>query len=310
MGNKEKKDLDWLAIDEEIDHSSQRTASDANCLREFIICNAALSTVKVFASERSLEMYKAFKRLSKNDPGFRSAKEFQNNSKGLPLLICKRGFHFALSDVKHFSVYECLASPEASDRLYDKADDSKVGQVMKRTYISYARYCLNIWGNEVIVFLHNRLPIVDFKLNEKKFRFVRSPRPIITPEHFVYELYLLAPEQVSLVDEMTADHKVNKNNPLLGSKLKNMLTFQWSSDRSKFTSSVKWGKFEYLDSYTFSRTRRASKLTLFTNPMVDLDCNKSVEIESLSLLAVTLILKYYEDDFEAKLQASRSGGGG
>ncbi|GEQ70630.1 hypothetical protein JCM33374_g4308 [Metschnikowia sp. JCM 33374] len=272
-------------------------------LQEFVFTGGN-QDLKAFATDNSMRMFKKYNRLGRNHPDFARAKQNQNASKGLPLLLSRRSTRIGLGDTTFLSLFEAVPSPEARGRLYDKIDNRHIGEVLRRKFISYCRYRLQIKGVEVVIIAHRFLPIIDLKINDERFRFIKAVSPARKPDRFLYNLYLLLPEQTSLVDNMDSKLRVKKGNPLLGGTFHNLFPNPFSRhDRSKYTSPHKFGTFKYdVSREMFTRTRRCSALSMYTSATVDPNSNNTVEFRSFILVAATLILQSVEID----LQAARS----
>ena len=257
-------------------------------------------STRAFASENSMRLYKEYTKLLKKHQDFPRAKQNQNNSIGMPLIVSKRAMNLGLGDSTFLKFFECAPAPEAADRLYDKVDNRPIGEALKRKFIGYDRYRLHIKGVETVVIAHTRLPIVDLQINNERFRFVKAVTPLMNPDHFVYELYLLSPEQKSLVDDMGSSLKVTKSNPLLGGQLHNFFPLKLGpSDRSKYVSLHKVGVFEYHRSWEmFKQMKKCLVFSMYTFAAGNPDSNNAVEFRTLILVAVTLILQSHEDDLQ------------
>lgn len=278
-------------------------------LQEFIITNGISDrNLKVFPSEKSMQMYKEYKKLSRHDPAFERAKQNQNLTYALPLAISKRSLSIGLGDTTYLRFLECLPSPEAPDRLYDRVDNRHIGEVLRRKFLGYMRYRLQIKGVEIVIIAHLRLPILDFQIQNERFRFVKTVVPTFNPHRFHYELYLLSPDQPSLVDNMDSSLKVQSDNPLLGSHLLNIFPFKWHpSDRSKYTSPHKWGSYDYFSSWElFTRTRKCSTFSMYTNAVGVEDANSAVEFRTLIIVTITFILQSIEDDLQALRRTNKN----
>lgn len=278
-------------------------------LQEFVIANGITDrNLKAFPSETSMRMYKEYNKLSKHHLDFPRAKSNQNASIGLPLVISKRCLSIGLGDTSYLRFFECVPAPEARDRLYDKVDNRHIGEVLRRKFIGYTRYRLQLKGVETVVFAHLRLPIVDLRINDERFRFVKAISPVLNPDRFLYDLYLLAPDQVSLVDNMDSSRKVHKSNLLLGGLLHNIFPIRWCPrDRSKYISPHKCGSFDYYRSWEmFTRTKKCSVFSMYTYAVGNVDATAAVEFRSLILVAVSLILQSIEDDLHLARTARRN----
>ncbi|OBA23486.1 hypothetical protein METBIDRAFT_19412, partial [Metschnikowia bicuspidata var. bicuspidata NRRL YB-4993] len=271
-------------------------------LQEFIVTGRLINrSLKVFPSEKSLRMYKEYARLGRRDPDFIRAKNAQNSSVALPLLMTKRSWGIGVGDTSYLRIFEAVPSPEAKDRLYSKVDNRHIGEVLRRNFFGYTRYRLQIKGVETVVIAHRRLPIVDWRINDERFRFVKATNPVLSPDLFLYHLYLLAPDQDSLVDKMDSSLKVHRGNALLGG-LHNIFLLRWYlSDRSRYMSPYKCGLLEFYRSWKiFTRTRKCSIFSMYTYAIGNQDANNAVEFRLLILVAVSLILQSIEDDMHSK----------
>lgn len=293
---------------EEMNHSPP-----AYCLSQveqtFVICDSILDgNRKVFTSERSMRMYKEYKKLGKSNPTFKTAKLEQNMSIGLPLMFCRRKFQAKIGEINYLSIYICLPCPEANDRLYEEVDNRHIAEVFKNSYLGYHRYRLQISNEEITMILHSRLPIVDFQIYNERFRFIKAKGKLFDADYFAYELFLLGPKQISLTDNLGPDRKVSQTNELLGSQLRNLFPIKFSStDRSSFMSTTKLGKFEHKGSQVvFSRTRMTSTFSIFVDAGTNLDQNNDVTFRNKIFVAIVLILQAYEDDLASKRQFASS----
>ncbi|OBA22735.1 hypothetical protein METBIDRAFT_38248 [Metschnikowia bicuspidata var. bicuspidata NRRL YB-4993] len=273
--------------------------------QEYVIASGFMGmSLKAFVSENALRMFQEYCKISKKHQDFSRAKDNQNRSVGLPLFTAKRSIRMGLGDTTYLHFFECASAPEATDRLYDKVDNRPIGEVLRRKYIGYYRYRLQIKGVEIVIIVHSRLPIVDFNIDNERFRFVKAVNSAMNPDHFIYDLYLLTPDQASLVDDLNSSLKVRKDNPLLGGRLHNLFLVKLGShDRSFYLSPHRRGTFEHHLSWkVFKKTKKCSMFTLYNYATGEPDSNDGVDFHTRVLVAITLILQAYEDD----LQSSRA----
>lgn len=266
------------------------------CMREFIITKSFSSNLKAFASKASLDMFKHFKGLSPQQQNFFRAKELQNQSKGLPLLVLKRVHELGLGDTKYMKIYKCLPSPESRDRLYDKVDNSIFTVVYKRTFPSYIRFSLKFDNStEIIMILHSRFPIADIAVGDKRYRFVRDRSYFMSTGYFMSDLYLLPPDKVSLTDDLTSDKKVNKRNKLLGNLIKNVLAPVSFKSTTEFTSQFECGKFVNDHLPRFGNDHKNSSFSVLSTDC-DFDSNNAVRFEDIVLICACMILTNHDID--------------
>lgn len=270
-------------------------------IQEFVLATGLTGiTLKAFSSENAMRLYKTYTKLSKKHQDFARAKINQNRSIGMPLLVSKRSSRLSLGvgDTCYLRFFECMSSPEATDRLYDRVDNRPIGEALRRKFAGYFRYRLQIRGVEIVIISHMWLSIWDWRLQGERFRLVKAANPSSNPSHFLYDLYLLAQNQPSLVDDMDSSLRVSKLNPLRGNSLQNFFGYQLSvSDREKYTSPHKLGSFEYHQAWgLFSKMQKCSIFSMFGVVNGEPDSNNTVDFRSLVLVAIMLIVQSYEID--------------
>lgn len=269
-------------------------------IRQFVFTKSFTRTMRVFSSEENYRKYKEFKGKSPSNPMFLLAKNTQNQSKGMPLLVQRRGFGIGLGDTSFLKIYQCLPSPESTDRLYDKVDDLLFAEVKKRIFPSYERFRLKFESTEIVMILHRRYPIADFKVGQNRYRFVRD-RSFIAPDgHFSSDLYLLDESQGSLIDDLTSDLKVSKKNPLLGNSARNLFLPITFKPLGEFTSPQHLGRLVNTILLRIGTERRDCTLSLASNGARDFDDNSAVEFEAIVIICVSLILNLYDDEHRKK----------
>lgn len=259
------------------------------CMREFVITKSMSSTLRAFASQAGFDMYKEFKALSpkKQQQEFLHAKEVQNQAKGLPLLVLKRVSGLGLGDTKYMKIYRGIPSPESRDRLYDDVDKTLFADVSMRTFGNYTRFTLKFDSSEVIVILHNTRSFADIGFGEKKYRFVRGRYE--SKSHVRSDLYLLPPESESLVDDLTPDKKVKKDNKLVGHSVKKI----FKAGSKEVTTGYKCGT---LVNDCFVRLKKERKHSTFSilSPVCDFESNDAVSHEDLVLLSASMVLTHHD----------------
>lgn len=280
--------------------SSEPPSYGGLAFREIVLCNGFLDTnIKAFSSYESYKMYKDFSKPWISPEQFRRAKYNQNLTRGMPLILSKRTWNFGLGDVRYLKLFDCLTCPEARDRLYQRADNRMVATVYKKRHIRYTRFRIE-WCDErepVVLIYHHLLEILDFELDGKRFRFLKTDLTRVNLNHFAYDLFVLADEQPSLTDEMM-NMKVSSKNKLLGSRLAYAFGIRPSAMSEYDLVLVHlWGKLQSCkrDAF-FTRTSKTSTFSLFTPVPVDLSLNSSVNNTAFVLTAVTIVLKSFEFD--------------
>ncbi|GEQ66354.1 hypothetical protein JCM33374_g17 [Metschnikowia sp. JCM 33374] len=273
--------------------------------REFIF-RLAGGRFKAFPSEKSMEIYENAKRLlnsSKSNPDFVRAKEYQNLSIGLPLLISRRSSSIGV----YLKLLDCEPTPHKPDNLYCRNDAREVARVHRMRFRRYHQYVIPLENEEIVVFLHLRSDIADFKIGDQRFRFLKalskSERPH-TKAPLFYNIYLLDPHQPSLVDNMDSSLRVHKNNPLLEiSNRKKVGGISCFAEREAYTSSCQYG---YLEGCRVShRNKKCATLGLIDEGSGNRDSNDSVDFKSFVFVVVSHILQNHEQDLE-RSRASRS----
>lgn len=263
-------------------------------LRQIVFTKSFTYTLKVFLSEANLKMYKDFKGLSSTNPKFGHAKQTQNKGKGMPLLVLRRAYGFGFGDTSFTKIYKCMLSPESSDRVYHKVDECLLAEVRKRSFPSYVRFRLKFETIEVVLILHRRYPIADFSVGGKRFRFLRDRSFFDLAGRFSTELFLLGMEQTSLIDNITSDLKVDKNNELLGNSLLNIVAPVSFRPLAEFMSPYKLGQLNNVI-LRIGNDHRSSTFSLVPNGMCDLDDNASVDFESIAILCAALVLNLHDE---------------
>ncbi|WPK25343.1 hypothetical protein PUMCH_002654 [Australozyma saopauloensis] len=284
----------------------QPPAYAGQTFREIVFCDGLFgSDTKAFPSYDSYRLFKEYHSIFRSNDGFETAKADQNLARGLPLMVSKRSWSICGGDHKYLRLYEALPSPEARDRLYDKADDRKIADVRQKCYLRYTRFRMTMTdGTKVIFFYHNSLRILDFEFQGGRYRFSKTDNGYRT--HFSYDLFLLHPQQPSLIDGMTNSEQIADSNPLLGSRTR--YSFGMKPKGIKYQDLVSpylMGKFQSCRSETFfSKTNKASTLMLFSPISGDTSTNTSVDLLSLQLTAAAIILKNHEYDMRSNNQAA------
>lgn len=269
-------------------------------LRRFVFTRSFTRTMRVFSSEENLRLYKQFKGKSVSDNLFPLAKQTQNQSKGMPLLVQRRGYGIGLGDISFLKIYQCLPSPESRDRLYDKVDDFLFAEVKKRAFPSYDRFRLKFESTEIVMILHRRYPIADFQVGQNRYRFVRD-RSLIGPDgYFSSDLYLLDQNQDCLVDNLTKDLKVNKNNKLLGNSARNLLLPVSFKPLADFISPYQLGQLVNTIFLGIGMERRDCTLSLVSNGVRDFDDNSKVEFEAIVIICASLVLNLHDEERESR----------
>lgn len=267
--------------------------------REVVLCNGLFDTnLKAFASYESYRMFKDFSKPWKSSEQFQRAKYNQNLTKGLPLIVSKRVFNWGFGEVRYMKLYDVRTSPESPDRLYTKCDNRFMALVMKKRFLRYTRFRLIVADSEVVIFYHHLLQIMDFKHDDKRFRFIKTDLNRVNLNHFAYDLVSLKDGQPSLVDELTTSKKIAHSNVLLGSRIGYTFGFRPKSVKGHDLLSPRlWGKLQLCKrDALFTRTSRTCSFCLFNPVPVDLNMNSSVDATTHILTAVSLVLKSFELD--------------
>lgn len=267
-----------------------------SALRHFVFTKSFTYTLKVFTSDANLQMYKDFKGTSTSHPNFWHAKQSQNQSKGMPLLVLRRAYGIGIGDTSYMRIYQCLPSPESRDRLFHKADELLFAEVTKRAFASYIRFRLKFESVEVVLILHRRYPIADFRVGDKRFRFVRDRSFFEPAGYFSSDLFLLDRDQTSLVDGLTSDLKVHKSNELLGSSVRNFLAPFSFKPLADFMSPHQLGQLVNTIFPRIGTDHRDCSLSLVSNGVCDFDDNRTVEFEAIVIICASLVINLHDDE--------------
>ncbi|GEQ70420.1 hypothetical protein JCM33374_g4097 [Metschnikowia sp. JCM 33374] len=308
MSSEGVSQLDTLSLVSEREDPPSYSSSPIELqTHEFVIRDSS-GKLKAFPSEKSMHIYEFSKRhshLQRHDPLFIKAKGYQNMSVGLPLLISHRRSRLGSGEYVYSKFFECKPTPNDGDKLYDKGDDRQIGHVLLKEFVGYHRYIIRLKDTEVVVFVHKRLPIADFKIGNERFRFVKAykePEGPIPRTPFFYQMYLLAPHQPSLIDNLDSCLRVQTNNPLLGLSARNI--FRGSTPQPElddFVSPYSYGSLEACrHGGRFSRNKKCATVKLNACISGNPHSNKDVEFTSLIFVAVSLVLQHHEMDIQQK----------
>ncbi|GEQ70425.1 hypothetical protein JCM33374_g4102 [Metschnikowia sp. JCM 33374] len=272
----------------------------------------SVGCLKAFLSESSMRMYeeaKQYTRMNKTHPSFQRLKTQQNMYMGIPLLMSERCISVGFGERTYLRLFEGVSSPK-SDRLYGQSDNQQIGQVMIRVFNGYHRYRIQLRGVEIVLIVHRRLPIADFRIGDDRFRFVRNLTGwdvVGSTTPFSYGAYLLGPEQPSLVDGMGASLTVDKRNPVLGNEVLNFFVENWRfGHRSKYISPYQCGSFDATwAGGMIVKRKRCATLSIASNVPGNPDSNLSVDLRSLIFVAVSLVLHSHELDIQSERSPSR-----
>lgn len=275
-------------------------------LQRFIFIHGRFgSDYKVFSSKDSLEKYKLYKHVTSSHGGFRAAKRYQNQSIGLPLLI---GLHPSGFTRKFIRLFATAPSPIARGRLYESwQDDRRVGEARNDNFKYHVCYTVKLNDTSVVVLRHLMLPIIDFQVDESRFRFVKKPGEVGKPGVFMYELYLLGANQTSLFNGLEPSGNISKDNPLLAKLFLKEFSESKTPDIEQFESPHSLGGFEHLASTPIAGSDKISTFTTFTSA-TDQNTNVDVEPRTLAFVAVALVVQRIEDTGRAMGSSSHSHG--
>ncbi|GEQ70421.1 hypothetical protein JCM33374_g4098 [Metschnikowia sp. JCM 33374] len=266
-------------------------------IQEFVFRFAG-DRFKAFPSEKSMEIYEDAKKLSrsrKHTAQFFQAKEYQNQSIGLPLLVAQHSSSMGLGETDYLTLFDCKSKPEQPNKLYSKKDDQKVARVHMQSFLGYRRFRIQFAEVNFLVFSHLRHPIVDFNIGNERFRFVKllnRSEGLSSSVPFLYKIYLLDSHQPSLVDNLNSDLTINKTNPLLGSRTRNFFgRTPRPSEQASYASSFEYGTLEGISGGLFSKVKKCATLRLH-NPVSGChDANDSVDFKAGVFVAVSLVLQ-------------------
>lgn len=272
--------------------------------RELILCNGMINgDLKAFSSYENYRLYKDFSKRWITPELLERAKYNQNLTKGLPLLVSKRAWNLGFGDFKYLKLYECLSTPEETDRLYKSIDDRQIATVSKSNFFRYTRFRLQYSPNHtIVIFYHHLLEIMDFEFNQKRFRFLKTDLSSMNSNRFAYDFFLLAEGQPSLLDDMTTKCTIAKSNKLLGTFMEHMLRLRLDTiPDTELISPHLWGKFQSCKKDAlFSRTVKTCTFSLYIPVPPDLNLNSSVCEMTRVFTAVCLILKNLEIDIGSR----------
>lgn len=211
--------------------------------REFVFSSKPYrSDLIVYTSYASLQEHVKGKatKFNAHDKVCIDTRDLQRRGFGIPLIESKN--HRGFGD-KHITIYRFLPPPITENRVFDsKIDKREFCKIRKTSRASYNKYVLEFQLEEaaspmtVIMLEHSRYPITDVTLwdsdHDVRYRWIRQTMPGIT-NTYKYLLNMLEHEQQSLVDDLEVNGDINPKNPLLGSRLKNVLLLNFTSDTAR-----------------------------------------------------------------------------
>ena len=288
---------------------------------DFMVYNENfLHDILTFVSQDARAKYKAFK--GSEGKRFDHALQLQREGFAMPLL---RAEHHSLAHIhstKYMTIYKYTPPPANENRLFDKNIDRFVFcEVTKERCSSYYKYKLTFTpdpknpksGFSLFMIDHLRYPIFDISTYKgRRFRFVYGHTGFRCK--WSYDLNAIRDGEPSLVDDISNDGKVNKNNPLLGNAWKNNLVplTKFRSDFPGERVGVALETLEYFHSLQLHFPVRFAFKDLIDGGADEnhTESINSVSTDSLVFLCMVSIFKREEDHKERKKRGKNGRRGG